>query len=93
LVWLLVLFLLLRCADSSKVSDENNSDRVESTGVGKGTRLGRSYSDPQEGLSVFSFLLLLANREISIRAATAETPTVTTTNSEMISIFWFCLRF
>jgi hypothetical protein len=55
--------------------------------------LGRSYSDPQEGLSEFSFLLLLANSEISIRAATVETPTVTTMNSKMISIFWFCLRF
>jgi hypothetical protein len=55
--------------------------------------LGRSYSDPQEGLSEFSFLLLFASSEISIRAATAETPTVTTINSKMISIFWFCLRF
>jgi hypothetical protein len=54
---------------------------------------GRSYSDPQEGLSVLSFLLLLANSEISVRAATAETPTDTTMNSKMISIFWFCLRF
>ena len=37
--WLLSLFLSLLDADSSKVSDEkNNPDRVESTGVGKGTR-------------------------------------------------------
>jgi hypothetical protein len=48
---------------------------------------GGSYSDPQEGLSVLSFLLLSANSEISVRAATADTPTVTTMNSKMISIF------
>jgi hypothetical protein len=49
--------------------------------------LGRSYSDPQEGMSGF---LLLANREVSVRAAAAETPTITTVNSKknfMISIF------
>ncbi len=34
--------------------------------------LGRSYSDPQEGLSGF---LLLADREVSVRAAAAETTT------------------
>src|SRR5271165_2478451 len=51
--------------------------------------LGRSYSDPQEGLCVSGFLLL-ANREVSVRAATAETPTITTVTSKknfMISIF------
>jgi hypothetical protein len=55
--------------------------------------LGRSYSDPQEGLSGF---LLLANREVSVKAAAAETTTVTMVHSKknfMISIFWFCLRF
>jgi hypothetical protein len=54
---------------------------------------GRSYSDPQEGL--FGFLLL-ANREVIVKAAAAETPTITTVHSKrnfMISIFWFCLRF
>ena len=49
--------------------------------------LGGSYSDPQEVLSGFRFLLLLTNSEISFRAATAETPTVTMINSKMISIF------
>ena len=59
----------------------------------QGLVLGRSYSDPQEGFSGF---LLLANREVSVRAVTAETPTITTVTSKrnfMISIFWFCLRF
>jgi len=49
--------------------------------------LGRSYSDPQEGL--FGFLLV-ANREVSVRAAAAETATITTVHSKknfMISIF------
>src|SRR5271165_6130596 len=49
--------------------------------------LGRSYSDPQEGLSGF---LLVANREVSVRAAAAETTTITTAHSKknfMISIF------
>jgi hypothetical protein len=45
------------------------------------------YSDPQEGLSVLSILLPFANSEISFRAATAETPTTTTIDSKMISIF------
>jgi hypothetical protein len=61
--------------------------------ITQGLVLGRSYSDPQEGMSAF---LLLANREVSVRAAAAETPTITTVNSKrnfMISIFWFCLRF
>jgi hypothetical protein len=55
--------------------------------ITQGLVLGRSYSDPQEGMSAF---LLLANREVSVRAATAETPTITTVNSKknfMISIF------
>jgi hypothetical protein len=49
--------------------------------------LGRSYSDPQEGLSGF---FLFANREVSVTAATAATPTVTTVTSKrnfMMSIF------
>ena len=49
--------------------------------------LGRSYSDPQE---CSSGLLLLAEREVSVRAATAQTPTITTVASKknfMISIF------
>ena len=49
--------------------------------------LGRSHSDPQEGL--FGFLLV-ANREVCVRAAAAETPTITTVHSKknfMISIF------
>ena len=55
--------------------------------------LGRSYSDPQE---CFSGFLPLADREVSVRAATAQTPTIATVTSKknfMISIFWFCLRF
>src|ERR1700739_4808997 len=51
-----------------------------------------SYSDPQEGLSVYGFLLL-ANSEVRVRAATAEIPAVATMNTKMISIFWLCLRF
>ena len=54
--------------------------------------LGKSYSDPQEGLSVYG-VLLLANSEVRVRAATAETPAVATMNTKMISIFWLCLRF
>ena len=49
--------------------------------------LGRSYSDPQECLSDF---LLLANREVSVRAAAVESTTITTVHSKknfMISIF------
>ena len=49
--------------------------------------LGRSYSDPQDGLSGF---LLLANREVSVKGATVETTIVTTVTSKknfMISIF------
>ena len=49
--------------------------------------LGRSYSDPQEGLSCF---VLLADREVSVRATAAGTATITTVLSKknfMISIF------
>ena len=49
--------------------------------------LGRSYSDPQEGLSGF---VLLADREVSVRATVAGTTTTTTVHSKknlMISIF------
>ena len=54
--------------------------------------LGKSYSDPQEGLSVYG-VLLLANSEVRVRAASAETPAVATMNTKMISILWLCLRF
>jgi len=49
--------------------------------------LGRSYSDPQEGLSGF---VLLADREVSVRATAAGTATITTVLSKknfMMSIF------